>query len=178
MSVRIALTGKPGIGKTTVVKKIAGKLGSRAAGFWTEEIRRGGKRWGFKVVRTDGKEELLASTDLDSPFRVSRYGVNLKGFEKLVVPFLEEMSGKRRVLIIDEVGKMELLSESFRKLVEKLIKDKNQVVLTIPVKDIHPLVKKIRGFYGFKVITLTYGNRDHVPERVLKLLEEKDGQEG
>jgi nucleoside-triphosphatase len=68
--VKVALTGRPGIGKTTAVKRLVYLLKGKAEGFWTEEIRKSGKRWGFKVVRSDGKEGLLASVEGDSPFRV------------------------------------------------------------------------------------------------------------
>ncbi|TCK06435.1 NTPase [Phorcysia thermohydrogeniphila] len=176
MSLKVVLTGKPGVGKTTAVKRVVERLGEKAVGFWTEEIRKSGKRWGFKVVRTDGEEELLASVDFNSPFRVGRYRVNVEGFEETVVPFLERaLTETEKVLIVDEVGKMELLSQKFVKLVEKLLNSENRALLTIPVKDVHPIIRRIRSFKGSVVISLTVENRDSVPDKVLKLLEEGDG---
>ena len=173
---KIALTGKPGVGKTTAVKRIFSRLDGRAEGFWTEEIRRNGKRWGFKVVRSDGKEELLASVDADSPYRVGRYRVLVDKFEEFVVPFILRALKRRRIVIVDEVGKMELLSTLFQQAVERLISSDVTAVVTIPIRDVHPLVRKIRN--TFRVIHLTFENRDEVPDLVLRLLEGRDGEEG
>jgi len=172
--VKVALTGRPGIGKTTAVKKAVSILGDRAKGFWTEEIRRNGKRWGFKVVRTDGNEELLASTEADSPFRVGKYRVLVDQFERFAVPFVSEAIDEGKIVVVDEVGKMELLSKSFQDVVFRLIEEDVTCLLTIPVKDIHPLVAHIRK--EFKVIHLTLENRDRVPFEIVSLLEERDGE--
>ncbi len=172
---KIALTGKPGIGKTTAVKRIVSQLRGTVKGFWTDEIRKNGKRWGFKVVRTDGKEELLASVNADSPYRVGRYRVLVDKFEKFAVPFILEALNRRKIVVVDEVGKMELLSPLFQQAIEKLIFSDVSAVVTIPIKDVHPLVAEIRN--AFKVIHLTYENRDEIPDLVLKLLEGRDGGE-
>lgn len=172
---KVALTGRPGVGKTTAVKKVVSQLGSRAKGFWTEEIRKSGRRWGFKVVRTDGKEELLASVEADSPFRVGRYRVLVDRFESFAVPFLLDALEERRVVVVDEVGKMELLSKKFQSAVERLIEESVDSLVTIPIRDVHPLVSEIRR--KFKVIQLSFENRDRVPEQVVNLLERRDGEE-
>ena len=47
---RILLTGPPGCGKTTAVRRIVGTLqGAKVAGFYTEEIREAGQRKGFRM---------------------------------------------------------------------------------------------------------------------------------
>jgi nucleoside-triphosphatase len=177
---KFALTGRPGIGKTTVVKKLAEALGSRAVGFWTQELRRGGRRVGFELVRTDGKRALLASVDRPSPYRVGRYFIYPEVLDSLAVPFLEEALGEPegKVFLIDEVGKMELLSPSFVNLIEKLIDAELDAVLTVPLKTVHPVVARIKNSGKFKLIHLTEKNRDSVPERILKALEGRDGEKG
>ncbi len=172
---KIALTGRPGIGKTTAVKRVVSLLGEKAKGFWTEEIRVNGKRWGFKVVRTDGEEELLASVEADSLYRVGRYGVFVDKFETFAVPFLIEAIDEEKVVVVDEVGKMELLSKAFQHAVSRLVEEEVAALVTIPIKDVHPLVSRIRK--RFKVIHLTLTNRDNVPAEIVKLLEGRDGKE-
>ena len=172
---KVALTGRPGIGKTTAVKRVVSLLGEKAKGFWTEEIRVNGRRWGFKVVRTDGEEELLASVEADSPYRVGRYGVLVDRFETFAVPFLIEAIDEGKVVVVDEVGKMELLSKAFQQAVSRLVEEEVTALVTIPIKDVHPLVSLIRR--RFKVIHLTLTNRDRVPAEVIKLLEGRDGEE-
>jgi len=155
---KIIIAGAPGTGKTTLIKKIYKLNPSKFSGFWTEEIRERGKRVGFRIVRTDGKTGILSHVDIESPYKVGKYGVNLEEFEKLVLPILENPWG---TLLIDEIGKMELFSKKFQQAVEKIMfRSKTGVVATIPIKDVHPLVRKIRK--KFSPIELTMENRESV----------------
>jgi nucleoside-triphosphatase len=81
VSNKILLTGRPGCGKTTLIKRIASKLGRAAGGFYTEEIRRGRTRVGFKLVTLDGDEAVLAHVDFKTSERVSKYGLDLSALE-------------------------------------------------------------------------------------------------
>ena len=172
---KVVLTGPPGCGKTTVVKRTVEKLGQRAVGFWTEEVRdpKTKKRTGFKVVRTDGMSTLFASKTFTSKKLVGSYGVNVKRFEDSAVDFLKrEMKKglKGRIVVIDEVGKMELFSRSFRELVGELIEDPAvNLILTIPVRDVHPLVSRIRRLEGAVLIEVNEENRDHLPDDIVLL---------
>src|SRR5579885_397610 len=74
----LVLTGRPGVGKTTLIRRLADALGSRAGGFYTEEIRQGGRRVGFRLVTLDGEQAVLAHVGWrDRPHRVGRYGVDI-----------------------------------------------------------------------------------------------------
>lgn len=170
----IAITGKPGIGKTTAIKKIIEKLGDKAIGFYTQEIRhpKTKQRLGFKVITTDGKEGVLAEKFKDSIYKVGSYGVNIDEFEKIVIPTLQEaLKQKDKIIVIDEIGKMELFSKKFEELVRNLLKERDiKAVITIPIKDVHPLVKEIRNNPNLKVLEITYSNRDTIPDKVLEIL--------
>ena len=168
---KILLTGKPGIGKTTVIKKILKKLNGNAVGFYTEDYRdkKTNKRKGFKIITSDGKEGVLADVNLDSKYRVGKYGVSIKEFEKLVIPILEEaLNSKEKIVIIDEIGKMEFFSEKFKELVNKIIENPEiKVIATISQKDFHPLIKKFKNLPYVKVIEVTKENRDVLPEEII-----------
>ncbi|GLI53723.1 NTPase [Thermodesulfovibrio yellowstonii] len=170
---KIFLTGKPGIGKTTVVKKIVSLLKDKAIGFWTEEFRdiENNKRLGFKVITTEGKTTTLTSKSLNSPFRVGSYGVNIGEFEEIVIPLLENaIKQKDKIIIIDEIGKMELFSEKFIDLVKKIVLDEHyRVIATIPIKDVHPLVASIRKLEG-NLIEITEEDRDNISNYIYSLL--------
>jgi len=71
------LTGRPGTGKTSLIKEAASAAGGKAGGFYTEEIRSGGSRQGFRLITLDGDEAVLAHINIPSPHRVSRYGVDV-----------------------------------------------------------------------------------------------------
>jgi nucleoside-triphosphatase len=104
----ILLTGRPGIGKTTVIRRLADLLASPAlAGFYTDEIRLAGQRQGFRVTAFSGVSEVMAHTQIRSPHRVGRYGVDVDAFERIVLP---ELTRPADALLIDEIGRMECFS--------------------------------------------------------------------
>ncbi len=173
---KVIITGEPGIGKTTLVKRVIEGLGEKAIGFWTEEVRdkRSKKRTGFRVISTEGKSELFASKFFTSKKLVGSYGVNVDRFERVALPVLERAKRERdKVLIVDEVGKMELFSKGFRDAMRELVRDRGlRAVITIPIRDVHPLVSEIRRLPEGVLIELDRENRDFMHEEILTLLEE------
>jgi len=101
----ILLTGLPGIGKTTVIRRVVERLTDKTvAGFFTEEIREAGQRRGFRIATFSGGSGVLAHVNLKTNHRVGRYHVDVSGFERLVLP---ELRRPCDIVLIDEIGKME-----------------------------------------------------------------------
>jgi nucleoside-triphosphatase THEP1 len=124
---RILLTGLPGCGKTTVVRKVAEHLRGLASGFYTEEIRDDrGQRIGFQVISLEGTRGELARKGTGSGPRVGSYCVNVKDFERIALPSLDVEA--RRVLLIDEIGKMECFSKEFVRRVEKAFESDSSIL--------------------------------------------------
>src|SRR5438132_1541000 len=116
---RVLITGSPGAGKTTLTGRVVDTLRDRGeplAGFMTFEIRRGGRRTGFTIRGVGGLERTLAVRGGDPP-RVGAYGVDLRAFEEVALLELENGLELGSTLVVDEIGKMELLSDAFRDLV-------------------------------------------------------------
>ena len=107
------LTGRPGTGKTSLVKQAVAEMKGKAGGFYTEEIRSGGARQGFRLVTLDGHSTILAHIDIHSPYRVSKYGVDIDSLDKVGVAALYKASRQCELVVIDEIGKMELFSDIF-----------------------------------------------------------------
>lgn len=173
---KVLLTGAPGVGKTTLVKKVAQKLKGKVVGFWTEEVRdrSTGKRTGFRIEDTEGNWEVFSSKFFTSKHLVGSYGVNVEKFEKVALPIIEKaMKEKGKIIIIDEVGKMELFSKSFVSLVERIFSDpRTKVLATIPIRDVHPLVAWMRRHPSAVLLQMTKENRDSLLEDVIGLLTE------
>ncbi|MCR8471794.1 MAG: nucleoside-triphosphatase [Candidatus Korarchaeota archaeon] len=157
----IFIAGPPRSGKSTLLMSILEDLQKdkiRISGIICPEIRVSGKRWGFKVkVYPEGPEEILASVEIQSPYRVSKYGVNIGGFERIVENYLMKMlkDPNVQVLLIDEIGKMELLSKKFRSFVEEALNSPKLVVGVLGYVD-DPLVLSIRRRKDTVVYTITY----------------------
>ena len=125
------LTGKPGTGKTSIIIQIAKQMQGKAGGFYTEEIRDHGVREGFRLVSLNGDDIILAHVTIQSPYRVSKYGVDIEALERVGVPALYEAAQQCRLVIIDEIGKMELFSAEFREAVSYIISSGKRVLGTI-----------------------------------------------
>jgi len=164
MKYNILITGPPASGKSTLIQELT--KGKTCCGIVMPEYRKDHERAGFKVVdiRT-GREGLLASVDI-KPHVVSKYGIDVAGFEKVALPALEAgIKSKNAIIIIDEIGNMELFSEKFKKLIEKALGTK-RVLATISMKSRSPFIENIKSRKDVKVHYLTRVNYERVKKEV------------
>src|SRR5438046_6812648 len=131
MSQRVLLTGRPGSGKTTLIKRVLNKLPHRFGGFYTEEIRDHGTRVGFKVVALEGSEAVFAHVDFTTPERVGKYGLDLTALEAVGINAIWEALQAQRPIVIDEIGPMEIRSVVFREAVMDALDNELPVLATI-----------------------------------------------
>lgn len=160
MALRILVTGKPGVGKTTLVRRVVASLSRPVRGFWTQEARRGGKRYGFQVRTFTGGQVWLARTDWPQGPRIGRYRVNVTGFERLVLPELRmEGVSPDTLVVLDEIGPMELLSSAFREVVLALFEGPWDILATVVLRP-HPFTDTLKARSDVELLYLTPENRD------------------
>jgi nucleoside-triphosphatase len=163
----ILITGVPGIGKTTLIKKIGSKLADlRPVGFYTEEIRENGVRRGFELISLSGRRGLLSHVDITSPYRVSKYGVDVRRFEDFLdfIPFFERAT---EMVIIDEIGKMECFSKKFEQIVRALLDSEKMFISTISLKG-SGFIAEVKERNDVRLFELSPVNRGSLLSEILE----------
>ena len=163
------LTGKPGTGKTTLIKEVTAGLNIKAGGFFTGEIRANGIRQGFQITAINGRSAVLSHVSISSPFRVSKYGVDTEVLNSVGVAALNEAIEKSDLIIVDEIGKMELFSPSFKQAVALAIKSGKKVLGTIMLAS-DPFADGIKQEPNVKILNLTRVNYDRTKEEIIQWL--------
>jgi nucleoside-triphosphatase len=168
---RLLLEGRPGIGKTTVARRLVALLQEAAlsvGGFTTSELRTSGRREGFVVEAASGAREVLAHVGLPGPPRVGRYGVDLAAFERVALSALGDPE-RGGVVVVDELGKMELASAAFRAAVVGLFGRDVAVVATVQLVR-HRFTDALKRRPDIRVVRVTEATRDALPERLMQRL--------
>ncbi|OGL40774.1 MAG: hypothetical protein A3C43_00425 [Candidatus Schekmanbacteria bacterium RIFCSPHIGHO2_02_FULL_38_11] len=157
----ILLAGQPGVGKTTTIKKILEYVKIFAGGFYTQEIRLGGGRIGFEIVTLKGEKAPLANRNVRSKHVVGDYGVILENIEKVAVKSLIDALKENKLIVIDEIGKMELFSEEFKKAVLSCL-DSEKIVLATVTEAKIPFVNEILKRDDVDIFQITTKNRNQM----------------
>ena len=158
----ILFTGRPGCGKSTTIEKIVRRMERPATGFFTREIRSRGRRVGFSVTTLDGKHGTLAHIDIRSSKRVGRYGVNLSDIDTIAVPSMVP-ANDHVIVVVDEIGKMECVSELFRQTLLKILDSANILVGSIALRG-DAFSDAIRKRPDTLLITVSEKNRNDLVE--------------
>ncbi|WP_456369886.1 NTPase [Geoglobus sp.] len=167
---RVAITGKPGTGKTTLCLKVYEALRDilDVRGFVTEEIREGGVRVGFEIVDLKSGERFSLARVGEGFPRVGKYVVYVESVDRVSERILSDYSSAD-LTVIDEVGPMELKSRSFVSAMSRLVEAQDNLLVTVHYCSTHPLVLRIKK--EFRVFEITRDNRDSLVREVLNSLD-------
>lgn len=169
----ILITGRPRVGKSTIIHRVVERLKllgyTEIGGFYTLEISREGKRAGFAIHTLDGRVGRLAEVGLKSRFTLGRYGIDMEQFESVALPALEEAIREGKMVVIDEIGYMELKSRQFRELVLKALEAKPPVLATV-MRSRFDFPEALKAREDVALITVKVENRDRLVDEIVGMI--------
>jgi nucleoside-triphosphatase len=163
----IFITGKPGSGKTTLVREVCLRFKGEVGGFYTEEMREGRGRMGFVLKTFDGQSRVLAKKGMASPHRLNKYGIDIETIENTGVNALRKALSEKKVIVIDEIGSMETVSELFRETVFECLNSPSRVLATIRFQA-QPFTNEVKQLEDTRLIYLSRDNFAEVKKEVLE----------
>ena len=143
----LLLTGSPGVGKTSILVRVVEKLklkGFRVGGMISREVRSSGNRVGFEILSlAENQRGWLAQVNQKEGPQVGKYRVNLLDLDRVGVAALRQALKESDLVVIDEIGKMELLSSRFKEAVTQVLNSGKRVLGTIMLNP-HPFADEIK----------------------------------
>jgi len=160
------ITGSPGIGKTTVLLKTVDalrKAGFKVGGMLSSEVREKGTRVGFKIVDFEtGKRGWLAHVNQPEGPQVSKYRVNLRDLEAIGVNSIRNAVANAQIVVVDEIGPMELYSSTFKKAVVQTVNSEKPLLAVIHHRARDPIINSLKTREDAEIFEVTYGNRMNI----------------
>jgi nucleoside-triphosphatase len=172
--IKIGITGLPGSGKTSTLLTVIDMLkeeGYVIGGMVNEPIGDGRKKTGFTVRNLlTGEKEVFASVDIESKVVVGRIGVNLDVLENVGVQAIKDAVEKCDIIVIDEVGKMEVECDAFVEAVKESLEADKPMIITLHKKSRNPLLQDIRRRDDVRILEVTPTNRNLLPFKIKRLM--------
>ena len=167
MALLLFLTGLPGVGKSTVVRKVAEKMsqsGVSVGGMTSGDLRSGTTRVGFEIRDLlTGESGTLAHVNQPTGPRIGRYRVNSEDLDRIGAGAILSAIESADLIVIDEVGPMELTSKRFKDAVWACLDCGKPILGTVHRNAQDPLVRAIKSRKGVEVVEVTYENRVSLP---------------
>jgi nucleoside-triphosphatase len=172
--IKIGITGLPGSGKTYALLRVIEMLKEEElliGGMIDEPIEEGRKKTGFTVRNLlTGEKQVFASTEIESKLVIGKIGVDLAKMEEVGVKAIKEAVEKCDIIVIDEVGKMEVESEAFVEAVKESLEADKPMIITLHKKSRNPLLQDIRRRDDVRILEVTPTNRNILPYKIVRLM--------
>ncbi len=171
---KIGITGLPNTGKSKLLMKVIEMLEAdelKVGGMVTEAIIFKNKKVGFYVIDwLTKKKRKFAHENIESNIHVEDYGVDMRALDAVGVKAINQAIKEADVIIIDEVGKMEVESPGFVKAVNEALDCDKPLILTLHKKSRNPLLQDIRRRDDLRILEVTPVNRNLLPYKIIKLM--------
>jgi len=165
------ITGRPGIGKTTVLLKVIEGLktkGFSLGGMISREVRKSGSRIGFEILDiASGRKGWLAHIKQPVGPKIGKYRVNLNDLNSVGVKAILEALEKADVIVIDEIGPMELYSKEFVDAVKEALESVKPVTGTVHFRAKHPLIDHLKSRKDSEILEVTLQNRARLHKLII-----------
>jgi nucleoside-triphosphatase len=160
----VLVTGRSGVGKTSVLLRAVDALkakGYKVGGMVSREIRERGVRVGFEIVDFHtGQRGWLAHVTQSTGPQISKYRVNLSDLNGIGASSILNAATDADIIVVDEIGPMELFSPEFKRAVDQAIRSSKPVVGTIHFRARDPLINTIKARGDAEILEVTYENRE------------------
>jgi len=162
---RVAITGRPGVGKTTAIERLLDLLPLSAGGMISREIRVCGHRVGFALVDVaTGEEGVLAHIHHRDGPKIGRYTVDLRSLENVGIQAIRHAIERCDLVVIDEIAPMELTSPAFAPAVEAALASDRSLVISTHAHADHPLAHRVRR--ELNLYRVKQSNRDRIVSEI------------
>ncbi len=160
----ILITGPPGIGKTSILRRTVKELTNRKykiGGMVCREVREGGIRVGFEIRDlSTGQRGWLGHVNQPTGPKIGKYHVNLTDLDVISAASILDALKNADVLAVDELGPMELLSPAFSNALVKAVESSKPMLGTIHYRLSTPLVNNIKMREDTEILRVTHENRE------------------
>jgi nucleoside-triphosphatase len=177
------ITGRPAVGKTTVLLNAANELKNRGysvGGMLSREVREKGTRVGFEIIDfSKGNTGWLAHINQPVGPQVSKYRVNLDDLYQIGVKAIQNALKEAEVVVVDEIGPMELFSQTFKQAIKDTVNSQKLVLGVIHHSARDPIIDSIKKRDDTEIVDVTPENRQSlhnilIQKAIQSLKEEKE----
>lgn len=175
-NLKIGLTGLPGAGKTTAVLKIIEMLKQTddeltIGGMINEPVLKDKRIVGFSTMNlANGDTAVFGSTKFESKFTVGNIGFDFSKLDEVGVQAIRQAINESDVIVIDEVGKIEVESQAFVDIVKEAVEAEKPMLITLHKKSRNPLLQDIRRRDDVRLLDITPTNRNLLPHKIVRLM--------
>ena len=172
--IKIGITGLPGAGKTQTLLRVIEMLSIeelKIGGMINDPIMDGRRKVGFSVRDiVTNNSSTFAHIDIESRIMEGKMGVDLSKFESVAVKAIRDACETCDIIVIDEVGKVEVESQAFIDAVKFALDAGKPMMLTLHKKSRNPLLQDIRRRDDVRILEVTPTNRNLLPHKIIRLM--------